>query len=186
MAEVAQGYKGPSPKSFDLDENFKPKHTLLCCDIEIFHNLRTFSNTLGKKSPYPNNCIPTFSFLLPSSCQSSQSSCLVFKTIQEKEKNTFENFGKIPFHIRIHTRLTFGIPSKSRHFIPLLIYTHVNIYIYILYNYYCGFISSVQWSKAGLAQKRSGAKNTILEVFQFHRSLCIVSKPLQMTSKGNF
>ena len=95
MAEVAQGYKGPSPKSFDLDENFKPQHTLFCCDIEIFHNLRTFSNTLGKKSPYPNNCIPTFSFLLPSSCQSSQSSCLVFKTIQEKEKNTFENFGKI-------------------------------------------------------------------------------------------
>ena len=30
VAEVVRGYGGPPPKSLDLDENFKPKHTLFC------------------------------------------------------------------------------------------------------------------------------------------------------------
>ena len=32
---------GPSTKSLDSDENFKPQHTLFCCDIEICSDLRT-------------------------------------------------------------------------------------------------------------------------------------------------
>ena len=44
VAEVARRRKVPLPKSLDLDENFKLKHTLFCCDIKNCRDLRT----LGK------------------------------------------------------------------------------------------------------------------------------------------
>ena len=40
--KVAGTPKGPSPKSLDSDENFKPYHTILCHDIKICCDLRTF------------------------------------------------------------------------------------------------------------------------------------------------
>ena len=33
VAEVARGHGGPPPKSLDLDENFKPEHTLFCRNL---------------------------------------------------------------------------------------------------------------------------------------------------------
>ena len=33
VAEVARGHGGPPPKSLDLDENFKPEHTLFCHEL---------------------------------------------------------------------------------------------------------------------------------------------------------
>ena len=35
VAEVVRGHEGPSPKSLDSDENFKPKHTLFCCKLRF-------------------------------------------------------------------------------------------------------------------------------------------------------
>ena len=52
VAEVAQSREGPSPKSLDSDENFKPLYTLFCGDIKICRNLRTFWRSLGKKSAF--------------------------------------------------------------------------------------------------------------------------------------
>ena len=49
MAKVARRREGPPPKSLDLDENFKPKHMLFCCDVKKCRDLRTFWKTLGKK-----------------------------------------------------------------------------------------------------------------------------------------
>ena len=34
VAEVVRRCEGPSPKSLDSDENFKPQHTLFCSDID--------------------------------------------------------------------------------------------------------------------------------------------------------
>ena len=41
--------EGPSPKSLDLHENFKPQHTLSCHNIIISRDLRTFWKNFGKK-----------------------------------------------------------------------------------------------------------------------------------------
>ena len=38
VAEVARGGEWPSPKSLELDRNFKPQHTLFCRDL-LFGNL---------------------------------------------------------------------------------------------------------------------------------------------------
>ena len=46
VAEVVRRHEGPSPKSLDSDENFKPGHTLFCRD------LRTFWRPLAKKSAF--------------------------------------------------------------------------------------------------------------------------------------
>ena len=46
VAEVAREHGWHPPKSLDLDNNFKPKHTLFCRD------LRTFWRSLGKKVPF--------------------------------------------------------------------------------------------------------------------------------------
>ena len=51
VAEVAQKREGPSPKSLNSDENFKPWHMLFCCDcdIKIYRDLHAIWKTLGKK-----------------------------------------------------------------------------------------------------------------------------------------
>ena len=41
MAEVVRRHEGPSPKSLDSDENFKPQHTIFCLNIKICRDLRT-------------------------------------------------------------------------------------------------------------------------------------------------
>ena len=46
VAEVGRWHGGPTLKSLDSDENFKPEHTLFCCD------LRTFWRSLGKKKAF--------------------------------------------------------------------------------------------------------------------------------------
>ena len=43
VAEVVRGHGGPSPRSLDSDENFKPEHTL---------HTRTFVRSLGKKNAF--------------------------------------------------------------------------------------------------------------------------------------
>ena len=53
MAEVARRRKVPLPKRLDLDENFKLKHTLFCCDIKNCRDLRT----LGKKVLFWSNTV---------------------------------------------------------------------------------------------------------------------------------
>ena len=35
VAEVVRGHGGPPPKSLDLDENFKPEHTLYCRELRF-------------------------------------------------------------------------------------------------------------------------------------------------------
>ena len=35
VAEVVRGHGGPPPKSLDLDENFKPEHTLFCRELRF-------------------------------------------------------------------------------------------------------------------------------------------------------
>ena len=52
MAEVVQRHEGPSPKSLESGENFKPLHTLFCRDIKICRDLRTFWKSLGKKNAF--------------------------------------------------------------------------------------------------------------------------------------
>ena len=49
VAEVVRKHKGPSPKSLDLDKNFKYYHMIFCRDIRIHHNLRIILKTWGKK-----------------------------------------------------------------------------------------------------------------------------------------
>ena len=53
-------YKGPSPKSLDSDENFKPQHTLFCRDIKICRNLRIFFYNLWTKKCFSFESIPVF------------------------------------------------------------------------------------------------------------------------------
>ena len=43
VADVARSREGPSPKSLDADENFKPSHSLFSHNIKICCVLRTFS-----------------------------------------------------------------------------------------------------------------------------------------------
>ena len=35
VAEVVRGHGGPPPKSLVSDENFKPEHTLFCCELRF-------------------------------------------------------------------------------------------------------------------------------------------------------
>ena len=49
MAEVARGHGGPPPKSLDLDENFKPEHTLFCRKVRFVAIYALFLRYLGKK-----------------------------------------------------------------------------------------------------------------------------------------
>ena len=49
VAEVARMREGPSPKSVDSDENFKPTPTLFCRDIKICRHLLTLGNLWAKK-----------------------------------------------------------------------------------------------------------------------------------------
>ena len=35
VAEVVQGHGGALPKSLDSDKNFKPEHTLFCCELRF-------------------------------------------------------------------------------------------------------------------------------------------------------
>ena len=35
VVEVVRGHGGPPPKSLDSDENFKPEHTLFCCELRL-------------------------------------------------------------------------------------------------------------------------------------------------------
>ena len=49
VAEVAQGQGRPPPKSLDSDENFKPEHTLFCCELRIVAIYALFGNLWAKK-----------------------------------------------------------------------------------------------------------------------------------------
>ena len=48
MAEVARGHGGPQPKSFGLDENFKPEHTLFCRELRFVAIYALFLEILKK------------------------------------------------------------------------------------------------------------------------------------------
>ena len=50
VEEVVRRHEGPSPKSLDSDENFKPSHTLFCRNIKICCDLLSLWKTLGKNS----------------------------------------------------------------------------------------------------------------------------------------
>ena len=52
VAEVVQRHERPSPKSLDWDKNFNPQHTLLCRNIKICRDIRSFWKYLGKKSAF--------------------------------------------------------------------------------------------------------------------------------------
>ena len=43
VAQVMRRHEGPSPKSLISNKNFKPQHTLICRDIKICCDLRTFT-----------------------------------------------------------------------------------------------------------------------------------------------
>ena len=55
VAEVVWRQKGASPKSLDLYKNFRHQHTLLCLDIKICRDLRTFWKTMGQKVLFWDN-----------------------------------------------------------------------------------------------------------------------------------
>ena len=40
VAEVVRGHGGPPPKSLNLDENFKPEHTLFFRDLRTFFHFK--------------------------------------------------------------------------------------------------------------------------------------------------
>ena len=50
VAGVAGTRERRSPKSLDLDKNFKPLHMLFCRDIKICRDLRTFWKSLVKSA----------------------------------------------------------------------------------------------------------------------------------------
>ena len=53
MAEVARGHRGPLPKSLDLDENFKPEHTLFRRELRFVAIYALFfGDLLAKKVPF--------------------------------------------------------------------------------------------------------------------------------------
>ena len=49
MAKVVRGHGGPPPKSLDLDENFKPEHTLFCRKLRFVAIYAPFGDLLAKK-----------------------------------------------------------------------------------------------------------------------------------------
>ena len=52
VAEVVWGHGGPSPKSLDSDENFKPKQTLFCRELKFDAIYALFGDLWGKKGPF--------------------------------------------------------------------------------------------------------------------------------------
>ena len=49
VAEVVWRQEGPSPKSLDLNENFKPKHTLFCRELRFVAIYTLFGDLWAKK-----------------------------------------------------------------------------------------------------------------------------------------
>ena len=49
VAEVVRGHGGPSPKSLDSDENFKPEHTLFCPELRFVAIFTLFLEIFGHK-----------------------------------------------------------------------------------------------------------------------------------------
>ena len=52
VAEVAREQGWPPPKSLYSDENFKPEHTLFCCELRFVAIYALFLRSLGKKSAF--------------------------------------------------------------------------------------------------------------------------------------
>ena len=52
MSEVVRGHGGPSPKSLDSDENFKPEHMLFCRELGFVAIYALFGDLWAKKVPY--------------------------------------------------------------------------------------------------------------------------------------
>ena len=51
VAKVVRGHGGPPLKSLDLDENFKPEHTLFCRELRFVAIYALFGDLLSKKVP---------------------------------------------------------------------------------------------------------------------------------------
>ena len=51
VAEVVRGHGGPPLKSLNLDENFKPEHTLFCCELRFVAICALFGGLWAKKVP---------------------------------------------------------------------------------------------------------------------------------------
>ena len=49
VAKVVQRHEGPSLKSLDSDENFKPKHTLFCRELRFVVIYALFGHPWAKK-----------------------------------------------------------------------------------------------------------------------------------------
>ena len=43
---------GPPPNSLDSDKNFKPRHTLFCCELRFVAIYALFGDLLAKKVPF--------------------------------------------------------------------------------------------------------------------------------------
>ena len=52
MAEVVRGHGRPPPESLDSDENFKPEHTLFCCELRFVAIYALFGDLWAKKVPF--------------------------------------------------------------------------------------------------------------------------------------
>ena len=52
VGEVVRGHWGPPPKSLDWDENFKPEHTLICCELRFVAIYTLFGDLWAKKVPF--------------------------------------------------------------------------------------------------------------------------------------
>ena len=52
VAEVVRGHGGPPPKSLDLDQNFKPEHTLYCRKLRFVAIYALFGDLWAKKVPF--------------------------------------------------------------------------------------------------------------------------------------
>ena len=49
VAEVAREHRWHPPKSLDSDENFKPEHTLFCCELRFVAIYELFGDLWAKK-----------------------------------------------------------------------------------------------------------------------------------------
>ena len=52
VAEVAREHGWHPPKSLDLDENFKPEHTLFCRELRFVAIYALFGDLWAKKVPF--------------------------------------------------------------------------------------------------------------------------------------
>ena len=50
VAEVVREHGGPPPKSLDSDQNFKPEHTLYCCELRFVAIFGPRKCLLGSKT----------------------------------------------------------------------------------------------------------------------------------------